>query len=148
GGYEGAATSELTPLFDADAMASVWQRVIRQAANIGQCIVVGRGGQCILQHRKDVFHVSVYAPPAEKVERLRGRHPAGTDLAALIDETDRRRAAYIRRHFGQDWMKRHLYNLQICSSIGMEQVAAAILCAANLRPDMMGREPDSSKSIR
>ncbi len=132
GGYEGTATSELTPVFDADAMASIWRRVILEAAGIGECVIVGRGGQCILQHRKDVFHVSLYAPLNEKVERLRERYPAGTDLASLALETDRVRATYIRRYFGQDWTNRHLYNLQVCTGIGLERVAAAILCAAGL----------------
>ncbi len=133
GGYEGSATRVLTPVFDADAMAALWHRIIREAAEIGQCVIVGRGGQCILQNRRDVFHVSLYAPLNERVERLRDRYPGGTDLVSIAGETDRRRASYIRRHFGQDWTNRHLYNLLICSSIGIEQVAATILSAAGLQ---------------
>ncbi len=49
-----------------------------------------------------------------------------------MHEVDQRRAAYIRRHFGQEWTNRHLYDLVICSSIGVERAAAAILCAAGL----------------
>jgi cytidylate kinase len=133
GGYEGAATSLLTPMFDAEAMAALWRRVIVEAAEIGQCIIVGRGGQCILQHRRDVFHVSLYAPLSERIERLGERYPRGTDLAELAEETDRMRAVYIRRYFGQEWTNRHLYDLLICTSIGVDKVAAAILCAAGLR---------------
>jgi cytidylate kinase len=132
GGYEGSATCELTDSFDADAMASMCRRVITEAVEIGQCVIVGRGGQCILQARQDVFHVSVYAPLAQKIERLRDRKPPGTDLAALAYETDRRRAAYVRRYFGQDWTDRHLYNLAICSGCGLERTASAIMQAAGL----------------
>jgi cytidylate kinase len=132
GGYEGSATWVLTNVFDADAMASLCQRVITEAVEIGQCIIVGRGGQCILQDRPDVFHVAVYAPLDERIDRLRDRKPPDMDLAALAQEADHRRAAYIRRYFGQDWTDRHLYNLAICSSCGLERAAAVVIEAAGL----------------
>ena len=132
GGYEGSATFVLADVFDADAMVSLCQRIITEAAEIGQCVIVGRGGQCILQDRQDVFHVSVYAPLGQRIDRLRDRKPPGMDLAALAQETDRRRAAYIRRYFGQDWTDRHLYNLAICSSCGLERAASVIIQAAGL----------------
>ncbi len=134
GGYEGVATRLETDVFDADAMASLWHRVIREAADIGQCVTVGRGGQCILQERKDAFHVFVYAPLRERIQRLRERGETEPDLEAAAEETDRRRAAYIWRHFGQEWTNRHLYDLLICSSLGVEKAVSAILCAAGLEP--------------
>jgi cytidylate kinase len=96
---------------------------------------VGRGGQCILQNRKDAFHVFVYAPLDEKVRRLRERIGGeDSELATLAEETDRRRATGVRRYFGQDWTDRRLYHLMICSSIGLEQAASTIICAAGLEP--------------
>jgi cytidylate kinase len=133
GGYEGAATAQIEDdAVDADTIAGEWHRVILQSASIGQCVAVGRGGQCLLQDREDTFHVSVYAPLNERMERIRQRVPPGADLAALARETDRKRAAYIQRHFGQDWTNRHLYNLMICSSMGLETACDTILCAAGL----------------
>jgi cytidylate kinase len=132
GGYEGVATTVDSPDFDADAMAALCRRIIEEAAALGNCVIVGRGGQCILQEYADVFHVSVYAPLKERLRRLRERCPAGTDVAALAEETDRKRAQYIRHYFGHDWTNRHLYDLCICSSVGLEAAAAAILCAAHL----------------
>jgi cytidylate kinase len=132
GGYEGVASTVNSADFDADAMVVLCRRVIEEAATIGSCVIVGRGGQCILQENADAFHVSVYAPLEERVQRLRERHPPGTDVAALADETDRKRAHYIRHYFGHDWTNRHLYDLSICSSMGLEAAVAAILCAAHL----------------
>ena len=141
GGYEGAATTQIeNDVVDADAIAGEWHRVILQSASIGQCIAVGRGGQCLLQDRGDTFHVSVYAPLKERMERIRQRVPPGADLAALARESDRKRAAYIQRHFGQDWTNRHLYNLMICSSMGLETACNAILCAAGLLKDALQSE--------
>src|SRR5579872_5761439 len=62
-----------------------------------------RGGQCLLQERQDAFHVYVYAPLAERMERLRHREPAGTNLALTAVQRDRQRAAYIRHYFGHEW---------------------------------------------
>jgi len=143
GGYEGVATDLGTNLFDADAMAALWHRVIQEAAKIGHCVIVGRGGQCILRDRRDAFHVSVYAPLTEKIARLHEMlQPGPADPAALIEEVDNRRAAYVRRHFGEEWTDRHLYNLLISSTIGLEPAADAILCAAGLK----AKSPERSRT--
>lgn len=132
GGYEGVATRVDSDAFDAEAMASLCHRVLEEAATIGHCVTVGRGGQCILQERDDVFHVAIYAPMAERVQRIRERIPAGMDPMAFARETDRRRTAYIERYFGQDVTNRHLYDLMVSSRIGLEAVTTTILCAAGL----------------
>jgi cytidylate kinase len=132
GGFVGAASRVEGELFDADAMAALWKRVIEETGSMGNCVIVGRGGQCILQRREDVFHVAVYAPMAERVRRLRCVLPAGADPEQAAIESDRRRAAYIRRYFGQDWANRHLYHLSVSTIIGLERAASTILHAAGL----------------
>ena len=80
-------------------------------------MIVGRGGQCILREPATTsFHVFVYAPRAERIQRSGARRDAAADLEAAVDEMDRARAAYVRRHFGCDWANRHLYDLMIDSS--------------------------------
>jgi len=132
GGFQGAASTIEEEAFDADAIAELWHRVIIETAKIGNCVAVGRGGQCLLQDRQDAFHVYVYAPLAERLKRLREREPAGSDLVLVAHERDRRRAAYIKHHFRQEWTNQHLYHMMICSSIGCERAADVILCAAGL----------------
>jgi len=133
GGFEGAVARTEDEAWDSEAIAKLWHRVIVEAADIGDCVTVGRGGQCLLQKRKDAFHVFVYAPMRDKIERLRDREPAGSDLAAAARDRDRRRAEYIRYHFNQEWTNPHLYQVMLCSSVGIERAADAILCAAGLR---------------
>ncbi len=133
GGFMGAATRIENEASDADAIAQLWHRVIQEAAAIGECVSVGRGGQCLLQRDPSAFHVYVYAPLKERMARLRDREPAGTDLATAARERDARRAAYIRHYFDQEWRNPHLYQLMICSSIGLERTADTILEAAGLR---------------
>jgi cytidylate kinase len=132
GGYEGVASRVEGGMFDAEAMAAFWTRVIREAAGLGSCVIVGRGGQCILSGQPDAFHVSVHAPRAQRVERLRKLYPAETDPAALAEESDRRREAYVHQHFGIDWKDYRLYHLVLNSSIGIEPAVEAVLRAAGL----------------
>src|SRR5581483_6360580 len=134
GGYEGSATSTggEAVVFDSDAMAHLARRVIDEAASLGECVIVGRGASCILQRRKSVFHVFVYAPWQQRVERVRRRLGLEIDAEALILETDRSRENYIRRHFDQDWTNRHLYHLIVNSCVGLERAARTIACAAGI----------------
>jgi cytidylate kinase len=128
GGFVGVATTtENAP--DADSVAGAVHQVILEAARQGNCVIVGRGGQCVLQQDQNAFHVFVYGPLEERIARVRRREGAHVDAVALIDTWDRRRAAYTRHHFGQDWTNRHLYDLLVCSSMGEKAAAAAILAA-------------------
>ena len=133
GGFEGSVARTENDAPDADAIAKLWNRVIVEAAEIGECVIVGRGAQCLLQQRKDAFHVYLYAPMRDKVARLKDREPAGRDLATVARERDRRRTEYIRHYFNQDWVNPHLYDMMLCSHNGIERAAEAILCAAGLR---------------
>ncbi len=132
GGYEGVATTTEANL-DADAMAVLTRRVVEEAANQGNCVIVGRGGQCILQDRRDAFHVFVYAPRQQRIEHIRRELGATADAEERMDASDRRRVAYIRHHFGQDWTNPHLYDLMICAGMGQAAAVAAILAAVKPR---------------
>jgi cytidylate kinase len=122
--------------FDADAMAELWTRVIRESAELGQCVIVGRGAQCLLQGLQDVFHVSVFADMETRVRHLQGplrRHvPPGADPQTLAEESDQRRASYVRRYFAKDWKDYRLYHLVINSKMGFEVAADAVLAASGL----------------
>jgi len=117
--------------FDGEVASRLTERLITEAAEIGDCVIVGRGSQCILQARKDVFHVFIYAPPGERLERLRARVPELTkaEAGAKLCAQDGARAAYVRTHFGQDWTNRHLYHLLVSSSLG-EDVNVSIILSA------------------
>jgi cytidylate kinase len=110
-------------------MASLSQRMIEEAADIGNCVIVGRASQCILQKRSDAFHVFIYAPRAERLCRVRSRHASQAEAELALDARDQERAALIRRYFNQDWANRHLYDLMISSKLGEGIVLSTILSA-------------------
>ena len=119
-------------LFDSELMAQIARRVILEAAGMGECVVVGRGSQCILGGRRDTFHVYVSGPWAERVRRVRERYPDARDVPEFIAEMDRKRAAYVHRYFGADWRDPHNYELMLNSAPGEERAVEAILCLTGL----------------
>lgn len=135
GGLRGIFPGPSFDTFDANTVAALTTRLIEEAAEIGNCVIVGRASQCILQDRRDTFHVFIYAPLAEKLRRIRSRFPnlSEDEARQALDRTDRERAAYVRLHFGQDWSNQHLYHLMISSSLGEEVVVSTIQTAMGLR---------------
>jgi len=125
----GAGTPATAQAFDSERLVAFAEQAILGAAAIGNCVIIGRGGQCLLQDREDTLHVFIYAPWRERVARVRNRVAAGVDVDATIREIDRQRAAFIRKFFQQDWRNPHLYDLMISSTLGEEAVCATILCA-------------------
>lgn len=123
----GAAPAD-AQLVDAEStIAAITQRVISRAAAQGNCVIVGRGAQCVLQTRADVFHVFVYGAWDERVSRVRSRMRSVQDIENLVQCTDRERADYIRTHYGCDWKDPHLYNMMISSQGGVEAAVATIV---------------------
>lgn len=127
GSHEGSLNAQRMKMADADCIREVAERVVKQVAERGKCVIVGRGSAYYLQGRRDAFHVFVYAPEAEKVKRLQARGKSAAEAAQLIESVDRDRAAYIKQYFGVDWPDRQRFDLMINSTIGEDAVVDTIL---------------------
>jgi cytidylate kinase len=123
---------EDSAFLDATATTRLTQGLIREAHQLGDCVIVGRGAQCLLQKNSDVFHAFVYAPWREKIARIRRRLPQVAKPEDLIRATDAQRAEYVRVNYGCSWNDPHLYHMLLCSSLGEEAAASLILAA--MRP--------------
>ena len=124
-----AAFDRSIDIFDAETMALLTRDLIAEAHARGMCVIVGRGAQCILQDRADVFHVFVYGPWAQRVARARRRFPETADVPELVRTADTTRRDYVRLHFGCHWEDPHLYQLLVSSAIGETAVAGIIMAA-------------------
>ena len=134
GGFERGTGGSGEGLMDCENMLDLTRTAMHEAAEIGNCVIMGRGGQCILRERKDAFHIFLYAPTEYRARRL--QKTEGGDLAhatQLADRVDKERVGYIRRYFGENWFEPALYDLMLDSSIGDEAVAAVALCAVRGR---------------
>ena len=116
-------------LFDCETVAALAQDVILKAASKGNCVIVGRGGECVLRDFPGVLHVFIRGSWPGRVARVRERLGEHCHPAELIRSADRTRAAYIRRYFGRDWKDPHLYHLMISSQLGIEEAASMIIGA-------------------
>ena len=125
-------------VFDAEEMVKISRKIIEEAHAEGNCVIVGRGAQCVLQHRPDVYHVFVYAPLKERLLRLRSRLEPGANIEQRIRTVDGERAKYMQEYFGKSWCSPHLYDLMISSRADEDSTARTILYAMTGEPRGMG----------
>jgi cytidylate kinase len=127
GSYEGSLNAPRLKMADADCIREVAERVVKDIAERGQCVIVGRGSAYYLQGRSDAFHVFVYALLGEKVQRLRATGKSEREAAQLAETVDLDRAAFIKQYFGVEWPDRHRFHLMINSTIGTEAAVDLVL---------------------
>jgi CMP/dCMP kinase len=113
-------------IFDAHAMDDLSRRIIEEAYAAGDCVIVGRGAQCILEHKTDVFHVFVSATLRDRMNRLKTRLEPGADIAQRIRSVDTERAKYMQQIFGKNWCDHRLYDMMIRSEEDEDATARAI----------------------
>ena len=89
-------------------------RVIEAAYELGDIVIVGRGGQVILQKKPDVLHVRLIAPLKTRVQHIKERE-GWIEAQALqyVLERDRAITEYLYRFFKVQWDDPTLYDLII-----------------------------------
>jgi cytidylate kinase len=127
GSYEGSQNAPRLKMVDADCIREVAERVVKAAAEEGDCVIVGRGSAYYLQDRTDAFHVFIYAPFHNKVRRLQASGKSESDAADLAESVDRERAQFIKQYFGVEWPDRHRFHLMINATLGDEIAVQTIL---------------------
>jgi cytidylate kinase len=127
GSYEGSINAHKLQLVDSECIIKFTERVVLNAAETGNCVMVGRGSQHFLRDRQDTLRVFLYAPREEKVRRLLSRGKNETEAQELVDTVDRERADFIEKYFGVEWPNRSMYHAMINTAIGDETVVQTIV---------------------
>lgn len=103
--------------------------VIKQIAEEGSCVIVGRCADHVLRDRPSVVRVFVYADEENcvrnvaEVKGITDRKEALKTIAA----TDKERAAYYKAHTGRDWIDARNYDLCLNSGdLGFEKCVEII----------------------
>jgi len=130
--------------FDSERMLALIKQQILDAAQTGECVLVGRGAACALAGHPGCFHVFVYATASAKRDWFLRAFPqhaehADQQLAAL----DKRRAAVIRKFYQQEWCSRGLYHMLLNSCMGSDAMISAVECGAGLcatTPELESRD--------
>lgn len=136
-GKDGVRIAEEVQLNEEHALSLV-RKAVEYAYEIGNIVIVGRGGQIILKDKPEVIHVRIEADIEDRLVRVRS-HPAQI-TQTFSDSVEARRAAqniidtfdtgsadYLKRFYGVDWSDPMLYHLIInTSKLSIEQAANLI----------------------
>lgn len=131
--YSGKGGKPVSPeqggFTDEDNLFEYQAKIIRELADKGPCVMIGRCADYVLRERKDVARVFVHAPEdfclqeAMKVDSLPER-----EVKKKIAEVDAYRAAYYKRYTGQEWKDALNYDLSINSAVlGFDGTVEAIV---------------------
>ncbi len=104
-------------------------RVIRQLADQGSCVIVGRCADYVLRERNDVIRVFVHADDAFCLEQALLKNSMSVEeVKKKIEEVDQYHAKYYKYHTGKDWYDARNYDLSLNSGVlGFEGVLEEIL---------------------
>jgi cytidylate kinase len=132
GSYEASFSGSNLELLDAEGLFRLFERVVKEIAGRGNCVIVGRGGSYYLRDYKNVLRVFVYAPPEHKIRRLTAQGTGRQEAEELVTTVDQERAAFVKKYHGKTWPLRELYHLMINSQVGDELVLKVILAEMEL----------------
>jgi cytidylate kinase len=148
GSHEGSLNAPRLKIADASCIREAAERVVRSAAERGQCVIVGRGSAYYLQGRADAFHVFIYAPFDDKVRRLMAGGKQEKEAIQLAETVDRDRAAFIKQYFGVEWPDRHRFHLMINSAIGEDSAVDTILNGIAMRDKRVAAPTSAVREVQ
>jgi cytidylate kinase len=120
---------------DTDVHVDYLQAALLELAEKEDLVVVGRGGQFLFRDCPASLHVKVLASlDARRAALQELRSLSATDAEAVLAEDDRRRAEWVRHHYGADWRDPIHYDLIVRTDrLGIGGMAAVIRRAAESR---------------
>ena len=105
-------------------IASAQFDAIRNLANEGDAVFVGRCADYVLRGREDVVRVFLMADMPYRIKTVMGRKDITKDQARkLIKEVDKDRASYYRYYTDQSWGESGCYDL--CLNVGRVGIEGA-----------------------
>ena len=110
-----------------DKIYILQNNIIREIADKGPCIIMGRSADYILRERDDVLNVFVYASSMEfKKEILKSNGTPATEKE--IKKKDKIRATNYKRYTSKEWGKASNYHLCLDASVlGIDKCVELIL---------------------
>lgn len=103
-------------------------KVIKQLAEKGPCVIVGRCADYVLRERDDIVKVFIYAGEKSKAERIVEIYGENDDLPEKrVKEKDKKRAAYYEHFTGMVWGDPKHYDICLNSEmLGIDKCAEII----------------------
>lgn len=125
--YAGATSLGVPNLPLNDRLFISQSDIIKQLADKGPCIILGRCADYVLKNRDDVLNVFIHCDKDIRTENVAKRLGIPESKAAeLVKKTDKRRASYYNYYTHQKWGELKNFDLAINSSLGIEKVVETI----------------------
>jgi hypothetical protein len=106
--------------------------VIRDISPEGDVVIVGRGGQVILQDAPRALHAQIVAPLEHRMAVLARREQISEEEATrVVRASDGARKDYLRKYHRVDWLDPTLYDVVINTHRVPPSLAAAMIVDAH-----------------
>lgn len=104
--------------------------VIRELADEGPCVIVGRCSDYVLGERPECLKVFIHADLPDRIERcVQDYHIPSDDMERRIIQMDRGRSNYYNYYTGHTWGDMRRYDLTLNSSVTGIQGAVDLIVA-------------------
>ena len=125
-----------TQILDEGRAIALVRATMGAAYERGNVLIIGRGGQAILEDKADVLHVRIVSSLEDRTMRLQERDNLTVPQARrLVMERDRATAEYLRTFHQIDWDDPTLYHLVVNTGrLGIDEAAELIRAAAQGLP--------------
>ena len=99
---------------DEEIYVDLLHKIITKIADEGEAVIIGRGGQYILQNRDDVYHLLLIGEKKDRIKFME-KHYELTAKQALqsVEMEDRRRTNLYRKFGKKDYDHPELYHLTL-----------------------------------
>ncbi|MVB10633.1 Cytidylate kinase [Caprobacter fermentans] len=125
-----------------DRLFQLQAKLIREAAEAGPCVIVGRCADDILRGKKNVFSVFLRADLTFRKERAVTEYGVQPESAAgWVAKQDKQRSGYYHFYTDEKWGDAENYHLCVdTSSIGISGTEQLIARAVELHENQTGQE--------
>jgi len=123
------------------------ESLIREVAAREGAVILGRGAQFVLKNRPHTAHIHVYAPVANRIQRLMQlQHVSQGEAERQILHSDEQRANYVRHYYHANWSDPVNYHLVLNTAnlILPTAVATIIQLGQSILAERPGQEVNAT----
>ena len=111
-----------------DKLFITQSEVMKELAEKGPCIILGRCADHVLSERDDILNVFLYADLDYRVSNVEKRFGISSDKALeIVKKTEKRRANYYNYYTHKKWGDHHNFDLTINCKNGIDAVVELIV---------------------
>ena len=123
-----------------DQVFILQSRIIKQLAEEGPCLILGRCGDYVLRENPNVLRVFIHAPIEWRLEWAKNPNnnpwfggKSEDEILKEITKTDKKRAAYYNYYTQNRWGEAHNYDLTLNAALGYDACVKMILDAVEAK---------------